>query len=53
VPEVRRLLMVALPLPAHSPELGLVWSWWRRAQRWQARRSHDRRRAFPGRHDGS
>ncbi|HZV50943.1 MAG TPA: hypothetical protein VFD49_14380 [Candidatus Dormibacteraeota bacterium] len=25
---MRRLLVVALPLSAHSPELGLVWSWW-------------------------
>jgi len=32
--------VVALPLPTRSPELGLAWSWWGRAQRWQAQRSH-------------
>jgi SRSO17 transposase len=44
VPEVRRLLEVALPLPPRSPELRLAWSRWRRARRQQARRSHYRRR---------
>ena len=44
VPEVRRLLEVALPLPPRSPELRLAWSRWRRAKRQQARRSHYRRR---------
>ncbi|HZU19287.1 MAG TPA: hypothetical protein VFD01_22145 [Candidatus Dormibacteraeota bacterium] len=34
VPEVRRLLAVALPLP---PRRRLAWSWWRRAKRWRAR----------------
>jgi len=47
VPEVRRLLEVALPLPPHSPELRLAWSQWRRAKRQQARRSHYRRRGAP------
>ena len=46
VPEVRRLLEVALPLPPHSPELRLAWSKWRRARRQQARRSHYRRKGF-------
>jgi hypothetical protein len=44
VPEVRRLLDVALPMPARSVELRLAWSDWRRARRLQARRSHYRRR---------
>ena len=44
VPEVRRLLDVALPLPPRSPELRLAWSNWRRAKRQQARRSHSRQR---------
>lgn len=46
IPEVRRLLEVALPLTPHSPELRLAWSRWRRARRQQARRSHYRRRGF-------
>ena len=45
VPEVRRLLEVALPLPYRSRELRLAWSLWRRAKRLQARRSHYRRQA--------
>ncbi len=45
VPEVRGLLAVALSLPARSRELGLAWSWWRRARRWQARCTHHRRGA--------
>ncbi|TET49125.1 MAG: hypothetical protein E3J64_10120 [Anaerolineales bacterium] len=45
VPEVRRLLEVALPLPYRPPELRLAWSLWRRAKRWQARLSHSRRQA--------
>jgi len=44
IPEVRRLLEVAMPLPPHSPELRLLWSNWRRAKRQQARRSHRRRK---------
>jgi len=48
VPEVRRLLEVALPLPPHSPELRLAWSQWRRARRQQARHSHYRRLGFEG-----
>ena len=44
VPEVRRLLEVAMPLPPRSVELRLAWSRWRRARRQQARRSHYRRR---------
>ena len=43
VPEVRRLLEVALPLPYRSREQRLAWSHWRRAKRLQARRSHYRR----------
>jgi len=45
VPEVRRLLEVALPLPDRPRELRLAWSLWRRAKRWQARISHSRRQA--------
>jgi hypothetical protein len=45
VPEVRRLLEVALPLPERPPELRLAWSLWRRAKRWLARLSHARRQA--------
>ena len=44
VPEVRRLLEIALPLSAHSPELRLARSIWRRAKRQLARVSHRRRR---------
>ena len=44
VPEVRRLLEIALPLPPRSIELRLAWSRWRRAKRQQARRSHYRRK---------
>uniref|UniRef100_A0A540V842 Uncharacterized protein n=1 Tax=Litorilinea aerophila TaxID=1204385 RepID=A0A540V842_9CHLR len=43
VPEVRRLLEIALPLPPRSPELRLAWSLWRRAKRLLARLSHRRR----------
>ncbi len=45
VPEVRRLLEVALPLPYRSREQRLAWSQYRRAKRWQARLSHARRQA--------
>jgi hypothetical protein len=44
VPEVRRLLEIALPLAPRSPDLILVWSIWRRSKRQQARRSHYRHR---------
>ena len=30
MPEVRRLLAIALPFPVHSPELRLAWSLFRR-----------------------
>jgi hypothetical protein len=53
VPEVRRLLEVALPLPSRSPELRLAWSDWRRARRFRVRRSHYRRRARRAMVDGS
>jgi len=46
VPEVRRLLAIALPLPARSPELRLLWSTFRRRKRFWARQSHYRRRAL-------
>jgi hypothetical protein len=42
VPEVRRWLEVALPLPYRSRELRLAWSLWRRAKRRQACISHAR-----------
>ena len=48
VPEVRRLLAIALPLPVHSSELRLAWSLFRRRKRLWARRSHYRRRARLG-----
>jgi hypothetical protein len=44
LPELRRLLEVALPLPPQSHELKIAWSLFRRAKRQQARRSHYRRR---------
>ena len=44
VAEVRRLLVIALPLPPHSPAFRLAWSRWRRLKRQQARYSHYRRR---------
>ncbi len=46
VPEVRRLLEIALPLPPRSTELRLAWSHWRRTKRQQARRSHYRRKGY-------
>ena len=45
VPEVRRLLEIALPLPKGSADLRLAWSRWRRRKRLWARQSHSRRRA--------
>jgi len=33
-----------MPLPAHSDEVRLAWSEWRRAKREQVRRSHYRQR---------
>lgn len=45
VPEVRRLLAIALPLEAASPEFDLAWSHWRRLRRLQARQSHHRARS--------
>lgn len=33
MPEVRRLLAIALPLPVRSPEVRLVWSIFRREAR--------------------
>lgn len=45
VPEVLRLLELALPLPDRPPALRLAWSLWRRAKRWLARHSHTRRQA--------
>jgi hypothetical protein len=47
VPEVRRLLEIALPLPDRSSCECLAWSLWRRARRWQAQRSHYRHRSWP------
>lgn len=45
VPEVCRLLEVALPLSPRATKLRLAWSHWRRAKRQQARRRRHRRRA--------
>ena len=47
VPEVRRLLEIALPLPDRSRRERLAWSLWRRAQCLQAQRSHYRHRRWP------
>jgi hypothetical protein len=44
VPEVRRWLDIAMPLPPQSTALRLSRSHWRRAKRLQARRSHYKRR---------
>lgn len=44
VPEVRRLLEGALPLPPQSVAFRLAWSSWRQRRRQQARRSYYRRR---------
>lgn len=46
VPEVRRLLAIALPLPVRSPDLRLLWSLFRRRKRFWAHRSHVQRRAL-------
>lgn len=43
IAKVRRLLVVVLPLPTHSPEFRLRWIYWRMRKREQARRSHYRR----------
>ena len=45
VPETRRLLEVALPLPARSPTARHAWSVWRRHHQAIARRCHYRRRS--------
>ena len=42
VAEVRALLTITLPLPAHSPALHQAWSDWRRHKRQQSRRSYER-----------
>jgi SRSO17 transposase len=44
VPEIRRLLEIALPLPARSAESKWRWSLWRRRHNQKARLSHYRRR---------
>ena len=49
VPEARRLLEVALPLPVRSPMARHAWSVWRRHHQAIARRCHYRRR--PSGHD--
>jgi hypothetical protein len=43
VAEVRALLQVTLPLPAHSPQSRQAWSNWRRHKRWQSRQSYWKR----------
>ena len=43
VAEVRALLEITLPLPSHSPQLQLAWSYWRRRKRQQSRLSYRRR----------
>jgi len=46
IPEVERLLTIALPLPPHSAQLYLAWSEWRRHKRQLARISRYRRRGL-------
>jgi hypothetical protein len=43
VAEVRALLAITLPLPAHSLALHYAWSDWRRHKRHQSRHSYRRR----------
>ena len=47
VPEVRRLLEIALPVPAPSRRERFAWSLWQRTQCLQAQRSHYRHRFWP------
>jgi hypothetical protein len=47
VPEVRRLLEIALPLPAPSRCERFAWSLWRRTQCLEAQRSHYRHHFWP------
>jgi hypothetical protein len=47
VPEVRRLLEVALPLPERGVRERLAWSTWRRRQCYRARVCHYRHRCWP------
>ena len=47
VPEVFRLLEIALPLPEPSRRERFAWSLWRRAQCLQAQRSHYHHRFWP------
>lgn len=57
VAEVRALLEVTLPLPAHSSASRQAWSLWRRHKRWQSRQSYcgragqDTRRSPPSHGD--
>jgi hypothetical protein len=46
VPEVRRLLEIALPLPSRSNELRLAWSFWRRTKRQQSRHSFYKNKGY-------
>jgi hypothetical protein len=47
VPEVRRLLEVALPLPERGVRERLAWSYWRRRKGYRARVCHYRHRCWP------
>ena len=47
VPEIRRLLEIALPLPEQSVESKWRWSLWRRRHHRKAKLSHYRRRGYP------
>jgi hypothetical protein len=47
VPEVRRLLEVALPLPERGVRERLAWSYWRRRKCYRARACHYRHRSWP------
>ncbi len=47
VPEVRRLLEIALPLPDRSSRERFAWSLWRRTRCLQVQRSHYRHRRWP------
>lgn len=47
MPETRRRLEIALPLPDRAARECLAWSLWRRAKGFRARCSHYRHRFWP------
>ena len=44
IPEIRRLLEIALPLPKRTTEIIWEWSLWRRRHNQKAKRSHSQQR---------